>query len=244
MAAITFAGLTLITNALQLCGVVGQGETPSAADQQASLMILNGMVDDFATQRLTIPSQERDIFNFVANQSTYTIGPTGANWTATRPAVIDQINVLSQTASPPFEIPMTPLSNQTYDSLTIKGTTAPFPVWWFYNATFPNGSVFVWPVPTDASNYQAVVYAQTVINTFDLTTLVTMPPGYYRMLYYNLAAELFPAFAREPNPVVMDFARRSMTNIKRMNLQPLDLAPGAPLPGTRGIYSIFGDFNY
>lgn len=244
MAALTFTALQLITRAGTLAGIFAQGEVPSAADGQDALALLNGLVDGFATQRLALPASQREVFSFVTSQSTYTIGPSGADWVTTRPVSIDAMAVLSLTATPNFEIGMAPLDDQSYTALSIKGLTAPFPTYFYWNATFPNGSIFVYPTPTDAVNYQAVLYTPTQLSTFaTLSTSVTMPPGYYRMLYYNLAQELAPAFARELSPVVAGLAAQSLADIKRINVEMLDLGPGAPLPGVGGIYSIYSDQN-
>ena len=71
-----------------------------------------------------------------------------------------------------------------------------------------------------------------------------MPPAYYRMLYYNLALELAPAFQRPLDPAIVKFAGDSLGDVKRVNLEMMDLAPGAALPGTGGIYNIYSDSNY
>lgn len=243
MAAITFTALQLITRAGTLAGIFAQGEVPSAADGQDALAILNGLVDGFATQRLALPASQREVFAFTANQSTYSIGP-GATWNTTRPVSIDAMAVLSLTATPNFEIGMSALDDQSYDALSIKGLTATFPTYYYWNATFPTGSIFVYPTPTDSTNYEAVLYTPTQLSTFTaLSTSVTMPPGYYRMLYYNLAQELAPAFARELSPTIAGFAAQSLADIKRINVEMTDLAAGAALPGVGGIYSIYSDQN-
>lgn len=244
--AIAFTPLQLITRSGTLVGIFAQGETPSAADAQDALAIVNGLLDGFATQRLTLPASQREVFSFVTNTSTYTIGPSGADWTTTRPASIDTMAVLSVNAQPyPFEIPMAPLDDQSYDGLSIKTLTATFPFNYYYNATFPNGTLFVWPTPTDVANYQAVLYTPTQLATFaTLTTSYTLPPGYYRMLYYNLALEMAPAFGRPMDPVIAKLAGDSLADIKRLNVEMTDLSAGVSLPGTGGIYNIYGDVNY
>lgn len=242
--AFSFTARQLITRSGTLVGIWSQGETPSAADMQDALAILNGFVDSLNTQRLSLPASSREVFSFSAATSTYDIGP-GGTWNTTRPVSIDAMNVLSLTATPSFEIPMLELTEQMYDGLSIKNQTATFPTNYRYNETFPLGQIFVWPTPTDVSNYQAVIYAATQLIGFsDLGASVTMPPAYYRMLYYNLALELAPAFARPIDPAIAKFAADSLGDVKRVNLEMTDLAAGANLPGTDGIYNIYADQNY
>lgn len=246
MAAITFTARDCVTKAAQALGVVGIGETPDAGVGQMGLDLLNGLIDSLLTQRLALPASQRDTYSFVANQSTYTIGPSGADWTATRPVSIDYVSVLNSTASTPFEIPLDALDDQSYAAVTIKTLTANFPFQYYWNATTPNGTLFFWPTPTDSTNYQAVLYTPTQLATFtSLSTSVTMAPGYYRMLYYNLAVELQP-FTGAPGvpPAVQAAATKSLLDIKRVNLEPMDLITPVALPGTDGIYNIYGDVNY
>jgi hypothetical protein len=243
--AITFTAAQVVGRALTLAGVTGAGETATSQDAQDALAMLNGLIDAWATQRLTLPASQREVFSFTANTSTYSIGP-GSTWNTTRPVSIDSMSVYSVNATQPFEIPMAPLDDQSYQSLSVKSLTAPYPYNWYWNATnAATGSLYFWPTPTDASNYQAVLYTPTQLGTFaNLATSVTMAPGYYRMLYYNLGRELFPAYGKPLDPVVDRFAGQSLQDIKRINLEMVDLSPGAQLPGAGGIYNINADINY
>ena len=69
--------LTLCTDAMMDLGIIGQGETPSAADIQLVLRRLNSMVNSWAIQSLTVPAVQRQVFPLIANKQTYTIGPGG-----------------------------------------------------------------------------------------------------------------------------------------------------------------------
>jgi hypothetical protein len=248
MSAITFTGRQLITRSLQLIGQASAVDPVDANDMDASQAILNGLLDTLSTQRLALPYQARDVFSFTDDQASYTIGPSGSpSWTLTRPVSIDAMAVEAYTADPIYEIPMAPLNQQSYDGLTIKTQTAPYPFNWYYKPTYPNGTIIVWPVPTDSANHRAVIYAMAQLSTVtNLSTDITMPPGYYRMLYYNLAVELAPAFQTpiEAGSRIQFLADTSLNDIKRINLQPMDLQTGVPLPGTGGIYNIYSDSNY
>lgn len=242
----TFTGTQLVSKALTLVGAIATGEAPSAAEAQDALLILNGLLDTFANQRLAMPASGRDVFTTVDNQSTYTVGP-GADFNITpKPIRIDYASVLSLNASPSFEIPMQALDEQSYAGITIKDETSTFPSNYFYNATQGvNGSLFLWQTPTQSATYQIVLYTPTQLAQFpSLNTTVTMNAGYYRMLYYNLAVELAPAFYKALDPQIVRLAVSSLADIKRTNLQMIDLDTSSSLPGTSGIYSIYSDQNY
>lgn len=244
--AITFTAQQLIARAAALVGVAPVGDSLSNANAQFCLPILNGFLDTLGTQRLALPASERDVFNLTAGQQTYTIGPSG-DWDITRPVQIDQMNVLRTPGdgSDPFEIPLGALDDQSYGELSIKTLTADFPFYYYYNATAPLGSIFLWPEATDVTTNQIVLYAPTQLVTFaTLQTSATMAPGYYRMLYYNAAVEIGLGYGKPIEPNVLRLAQESLADVQRVNLQMLDLQPGAELPGTAGIYNIYGDLNY
>lgn len=80
-------GLSICTNAAQLIGVIGQGETLSAADAQVFLHRLNAMVSGWRTQPNTVVAIDREVFPLVANKQTYTIG-IGGDFNVPRPMTI------------------------------------------------------------------------------------------------------------------------------------------------------------
>jgi len=243
--ATTFTANQLLTRALKLMGVLAGNDVMPADVAEDSLVILNGLLDGFATQQLAMPATAREVFDYTAGTNTYLIGP-GATWDTTRPTTIEFAAVLSSTASPSFEIAMGLLDDQSYQAISIKDLEMTFPVQLYYNATNEaTGTIFVWGTPTDASNYQQVLYTPIALTQFsDFTTPVTMAPGYYRMLYYNVAEELGMAFQVPFRPDVHALAEKSLKDIKRLNLQQQDLGTNAGLPGQSGIYNVYADVNY
>jgi hypothetical protein len=63
------------------------------------------------------------------------------------------------------------------------------------------------------------------------TDVLSLQPGYERMLRYNLAAEMFPEYMSVPSIVGQDImakAQQSKANIKRINYKPMRLANDVP----------------
>ncbi len=241
----TFTARQLLTRSAQLVGMIAQNETLDAATAEDSLVLLNSLLDSFTTQDLVLPATGRDVFSYTDNVNTYLIGP-GSTWNTDRPSEISYASVLSNTASPAFEIPMVVISDQVYFGITIKDLTAPFPFQLYYNATnLATGSIFVWPTPVDSANYSQVLYTPTQLTQFALlTTQVTMASGYYRMLYYNVGVEMGMAYGMPARPEVEARAMSSLKDVKRLNLQMVDLSSDRALPGLGGIYNVYGDVNY
>ncbi|NCV71604.1 MAG: hypothetical protein EBW55_13090, partial [Betaproteobacteria bacterium] len=87
-----------------------------------------------------------------------------------------------------------------------KTLQATYPGAWYYNPTFPTGTLTCWPVPT-SSTLQGVLYTPTPVAEFSaLTDVVSLPPGYRRFLRTNLAVELAPTFQVQPSPVAVELA--------------------------------------
>ena len=62
----------LIERSLRTIGVLASGETATGSDAADSFTTLNGMMDSWATQRLTIYHTARTAFNLTASQQDYT----------------------------------------------------------------------------------------------------------------------------------------------------------------------------
>lgn len=244
--AITTTGLELVSKSLRLLGVLEAGETPDAGMGADGLQTLNEWIDAAQLQPYLSLVQQRNVFDLVANQSTYTIGPSSASpdfdlGTQPRPAAVNAIGLLLNSASPAVEVPLSLMTEQAYQNLGIKTYTNPQPISAYYEATMPTGTIFLWPTPTTAEN-DLVVYTPLITAQFDLSTSVLLPPGYTRMLRYNLAVELADEYGTEISPRVERIARESLAWVKSANLPMSDLDVDAALqPVTRPIYNIWSD---
>jgi hypothetical protein len=76
--------LDLITLSLTDLGVIAAGETPAGADAELCLQVLQGFIDYLGSQRLTVWTITRAVFNLTTSQ-TYTLGPGGTFDTTTVP---------------------------------------------------------------------------------------------------------------------------------------------------------------
>lgn len=105
----------LITGALRLLNVVQANEVPTADDMDISFDALNGMIESWSTDRLSIFTINPYYFEFVPGQKEYTVGP-GGDWNVERPMEIDSIytRLLATTQSQPLIALIDPL-NVTVD---------------------------------------------------------------------------------------------------------------------------------
>src|SRR5258707_251251 len=95
----SYTGGALINDALVDLCVIPFGQVGSPDILVGGLRYLNQMIERWTLDRFMIPALRADIYNLTGAQ-TYTIGPTGANFTATRPLGIEYANCLLNNVTP------------------------------------------------------------------------------------------------------------------------------------------------
>jgi hypothetical protein len=230
----------LISRSLKTIGVLASGETASSDNVADSLVVLNGMVDSWATQRLTIYAVTRNVFDLSASTQEYTIG-TGGTFNVVRPLSIQNASIiLDKNASSiqKIELPITgPVTVSQWQDVAIKGTTSTYPNLFYYDRAWSAGlaKISVWPVPNN-SDVQLVLYLPTAVTKFaDLTTSYTFPPGYEEALRYQLAVRLSVEFGSQLDQLTYQLAAESFADIKRANLgdETLGIDPALKTSGGR-----------
>ncbi len=227
---------TLIDAAFNLIGVLTQGESPTSTESTDALAVLNSMLDAWSIERLAVPLIERHIISLVAGDAAYTIG-TGGDFNDARPGKILRGAVINNAnPSQPLEIPMKQLSVDEWAEIRIKDLTQAFPTRFYYEPSYPLGTIRVWPVPTDSS-YQLAMYYWVPVGQFaDLVTSYDLPPGYDLAIRYGLAVELLPSFGvvGESSTLVIQKAQELKGNLKVLNAPKVLLGVDPEICATRG----------
>lgn len=202
----------LIRSSMRLIGAIATGETPTAAETQDGLLVLNDLLENWSTETLSVWGSSNQTFNLVANQAVYTIGPTG-NWNTTRPQDIDGAYCNFSGVDFPIKI----ISQQQYNEINVKTMKQPIVERLLYVNEFPMGVVTVWPVPTQAA---PITLTMNRILTFPIAATDTLsgPPGYLKALRYCLAVEFAPEFGIEASATVIQVAADAKGDYKRANL--------------------------
>ena len=223
----TNTALDIIKRAMRLAGVYSIGEEPSADETASGLMALNGMIGTWANEALLIYAHTRDTIPLVAATGLYTLGETGTIVTTRPMEALDMSYVVYQNISYPCPL----MTIEQYNSIPFKGQTAQFPWTLWYEDTFPNGSLTVYPTPNEASTLIFTSKKQ-LAGFSSLTDAASLPPGYFDALCFNMAVYWCPEFdgASIP-PQVMQQAINTKRLIKRTNTKPLVMKlPAAVLP--------------
>lgn len=228
----------LIKGSLRLIGVLAEGEEPSAATMQDSIMAMNQMIQSWDTERLAVYGTMDQVFTWPAYEMTRTIGPTG-NFVGERPIEIDDATYFKDPSSGlSFGVKL--INQQQYDGIAFKTVTSTYPQVMWVNNSFPDMTMTVYPVPIKALEWH-IISVETLHEVASVATDIYFPPGYLRAFRYNLAMELAPEFGVEPSPQVQRIAMTSKRNLKRVN-NPGDLmAIPYPIVATRQRYNIYAN---
>lgn len=202
----------IINRSLRLIGVIGAGETAQSDDSADALTVLNQMLASLSAQNLSAYRCPLETFNLVANQTSYTVGPSGTALVTTRPLkILDGYVRLNS-----IDYPVTLVDAPTYDGYAKKDVTTNLPDRVFYDPTLTNGTFYFYPMPSQANAFY--FRSWKVLESFtSLSETVDLPQGYDRMLAYMLARELSPEYGK---PVSADIERiyaESLGNLKRQN---------------------------
>ncbi len=218
----------IITDALIDLAVLGAGETLSTADADGGLRALNRLVDQWAAERLAIYAITRTPWTIVASDGQYTVG-TGGDINVARPVFLDHVHLIDTSTDPDQETELKPFTDDQWAALGLKALTSPYPSRWYYNPTYPLGTLDLWPVPT-GTTLQGALYAPAAVSEFAaLTTTISLPPGWREMLVTNLAIRLAPSYGAQPSPLLLRQAEKSMATVRGANVRPSELGfEGAP----------------
>lgn len=138
-----------ITLAMKEAGVLGLGQTLKAEDINDGFTLLNRMLAQWQKRRWLVPNLY-DVSAIGNGAKSNPIGP-GQYYNAARPdkiqaAYFKQLN--GGGGSSQVSYPLTPIwSYEDYSRIALKDLQS-WPVYYFYDAAFPYGNVFIWPVPT------------------------------------------------------------------------------------------------
>jgi hypothetical protein len=202
----------IINSSMKIIGALAQNETPNSSESDDGLIALNDMLASWSTDRTYIYTIAHNNFPLVANQTVYTIGPTGS-YVATRPTSITNAYVRINGS----DFSLIQINPADYSSIVNKDVSTGVPIYYYYEPSFPNGTLTLWGGPESA--YDLYYDSWTALDEFpDLTTQVEFPPGYYRALRYGLAMEIAPQYGMSLSPEAMKIAMDSQANIRNLNL--------------------------
>ena len=203
---------TVIDAALRDIGALDPNESPTANETSNVLAELNSLLDSWNTDGLMIYAETEVSHTLTPSDGSYTISASGADITATRPIKILRAWIRDSNIDYPVEV----ISKEAYDLIADKATTSTYPQYLYYEPSYANGTIKLWPVPSEAKVLYMTVHSQ--LSSFATAgTTFAMPPGYQRAIQKNLAIEIAPQFEKAPSGSLIKAARDSLAMVKRLN---------------------------
>lgn len=212
-------GSTIVTAALMEVGTYAPGESISSADLNFGLDKLNRLMDAWNSEILSKYTEQFSTFTLIANHQPHTIGISSDNpdfvVTGNRPERIDGANLVIQQGNPSYNIVLNIRDADWWQAQTVQTLTSQYPTDLYYEPDWPNGSIYLWPIPTVA--YPLQLEFRTALIRLAQFTPFYLPPGYWDAVVNNLALSLCPAFQVEPSAVLVAAARLSKAQVQSAN---------------------------
>lgn len=153
---------------------------------------------------------------------------TGATFNSARPV---SVNSAYFTLSG-YDYPVSIINKDQYQAISDKTATSDVVDSVYINFTYPNATVYVYPVPS--SGTLNLSSSKPLTEQATAATVLSMPQGYERMLRLNLAAEMMPQYG-VMNQAIIAMAMKAKADIKRVNAanNPVLTGLGIPVGGSR-----------
>src|SRR5271170_4591056 len=231
---ISYSATALIYDALCDINVMVPNRTASVEANflQLAFRTLNQMLDSWALNRLMVFQLPATIFPLTAGIQQYTIGPTNANFIATRPTQIDAANVILNTFNPVVRYPVAIIDVERWAKIRVQQLPYAIPQVLYYDKgydpTYGFATINIWPGPLTSYTLEIYTWQQQLMGFPDLTTPVNFPPGYASAIRYNFAVMIAPAakiyFKAEPSLEMVDqLARQTKADVESYNAPLADI---------------------
>ena len=183
--------LQMISRAMRQIQALGSGETPTAAEQDDGMTALNGMMDSWWNESLTVYQILEEVFTWAGNNQTRTIG-SGGDFDTTRPVAYEGAFQRLQSIDYPINI----INEQRYSEIPNKVNTSGNVARWLYpDMAEPLTTLYLYPVPTDSVTLHLRTWKR--LQTFAAaTTALSLPPGYEDAIVFNLAMRLASEYGK------------------------------------------------
>ena len=185
----TLTGTNVITEALELLGVLEEGESPSTAATTSALRTLNNLIKLWSADT-QIYAQGEYTLSTVGSQESYSLGTSNVGYIPMKILNATRILVADNT-----EVPLNRLTQEEWYALADK-TTEGVPVQYFYQrlAVGTSGTLHLWPVPADTTS-SIKLWLQYPLRDMSVATVdVYFTQEWYAALCAGLAYMLAPKY--------------------------------------------------
>ena len=152
--------------------------------------------------------------------ATGTLVYTSGDFYTQRPIRIVGAFVRTGSGSTAVDTPLGLVTEQFWNNIADKASTAAVPTTLLYRPTYPFGEVILYPAPVGIVSLH--LKTELMLTSFSaLTDVEYMPPGYQRLLELSLAIELAPEYGSRAAPETIAYINSALADIMRTNMQKL-----------------------
>lgn len=201
--------LEIIEPSLRKIHVLGRGQILPNEQAQDALSALNSMIASWSVEGNLVFTETSETFN-LTGAGNYSIG-SGADFDTVRPVEIESVYVSNGETDYFLE----QYDQNQYARVTDKSVSG-IPNVFYYDANYPTANIYFLPIPTSAQT--VTINSKKPLTAFpDLTTDISLPPGYDRALIYNLSVEQAPEYEKEPSRAIIAIAEESKSALITAN---------------------------
>ena len=237
----------LIRASMRLIQVAAVDVDLTAEELKDGLESLNRMLDSWSMDELMLYQVVREQFALSPNENPYSIG-YGATWNTSRPTKIVDAYLTLNNGSIPVDYPMMVLNYDDYNAIRLKTLSTNFPGYLYYQPSFPIAEVYIYPIfaPNDPATTGPAYITLTSWKPLDVivdpTATVTLPPGYWEAIVFNLAVRIAEEYQFDMRPTTVQLAAAALKRLKRMNQRTKTLQTDTALMNTSQMrYNIYSD---
>lgn len=118
-----------------------------------------------------------------------------------------------------LDYPIDIITKDKYTVIGLKGVSGPWPTMLYYDPTYPWGTIYFYPNPSQAGVLH--LWSDTVLADFQtINQTILLPQGYARALKKNLALELAPEYGKTAGALLVRQAKESKDSVRALNSIP------------------------
>ena len=158
-----------------------------------------------------------------------------------RPQRVEQATLILTDQTPQVEIPLNIRDSDWWMNQRVKALQSNIPTDLYYQSSWPNGSLYFWPLPNAAYGCRLKLWG-AIAQFPSLAYAFSMPPGYEDAVTMSLAKNMAGGYKAQWGQSQEDNLKLAMRAIESNNmLSPRGPTADAGMPGT-GVRG--GDNNY
>lgn len=213
----------LFNNAAKALGKLRAGGGLCPTELTDGLDVANALVDYWLTRKAFVYTVRSDLYPFPDkpapdnNQpAIYTIGPSGADFTAPRPTRIEHANVCLNDQVPGVFVPLEILDVNQWAAITLEQMPVTVPTRMYCDYAAPNANLYFWGQPTLPYLLQLFTWQQIAAFT-GLGETVAFPQGYYAAFLYTFAELIGPQWNVQVPAQVVQMGMKARAGIASLN---------------------------